>query len=559
MPSPAIMDLMLGMTRDRAIRLADQGLAVVEASREQWKTTADLWLSIDKRLPDISGEIFRRLEIERSAVLADLEQADYRQEACAERLNLPGPLKEVRDKHGLDERPSVMSQVLKDAMRAAKVEAREKGDDRARLGPFLAASIADPSSLATQSFRDRGAGDSSITAAADWLRGVPDPPGEGLNVAGMQTDMQDLRYKLIGQIRKEHEAKQVQDGKRTLRQAYEEEPEKYRKKPDLVAKLKEPVPQSRIGWFTQVGAVIRAARWEALSRNAPEVTLSHLLLALTVDGTDTSALLDGKEVDRAALRSELEAISPRYAEGPDYPEDSPSFAWCYPDSPYIARRFTDLDNLYRVFDHDRDPAVQFLLERNVTREAVRFAVEAVVTGDPEWHLKKPDLAELLKQNADRELQTSMLRWSRCLSAADYEARIRGDSMTRPEHLLIALLSQETDTSALADKLSVDRVALVKRLNALVPRSEHGPVFPKRDSELTLCAPYGKSPLTDLIAVQLLLTSLMPNPGKWRDVLREAGITAESVTAAMPPLRDLVEERSARMKQKDSAQSPPDAG
>jgi hypothetical protein len=70
-------------------------------------------------------------------------------------------------------------------------------------------------------------------------------------------------------------------------------------------------------------AVLRAATFEARSRWAPEIEFEDVLLALLVDGTDTSKLMDDLGVDRAAFVTEIRAGLPEYAAGPFFPPEHP--------------------------------------------------------------------------------------------------------------------------------------------------------------------------------------------------------------------------------------------
>jgi hypothetical protein len=535
-PSSAAWDLLLAMGRDRALRIAEQGIKALEADfGAGWHTSGDLWASVSKRRPQIFEEVTQQLGTDKTASVAAMEAADFGQEQVAP---AQGTYLEVT---GRERGP--WSIVLRDSMRTLRDRARAAGEDRWTLGPLLSESLKHPDSLAAKVFRQQGASDPSLEAASQWLNLLPDPPEERPGIEGIVSEMQDLRYKLISSIRKEQESKT--GGMRTLRDAYEQEPDRYAAQPDLPAELKRPPQDPRYEWAQRSGAVRQAARWQALSRKAPQVTLMHLLLALLVDGTDTSRFMDDRGVDRQQMRDRCDAACERFAEGPMFPEDSPQFALTHADKPFAPRKFSDLEYVYALLEHDRDPAAQLLASEGVERDDVRFSLHAIWTGDPEWHLKKPDLALELKKTADNPPGTSYLRAEALRRAAQYEARVRGSETVEPDHLLISLLTEGTDTSRFVRSKGLEPVRLAEGIDALLPRRESGPVFPKSSFGAHVqTSSFGKEPFTDLLALSDLLTwtALESEPAQaWVAILSGAGITKAAVDDALPPMRDTVDE------------------
>jgi len=102
-------------------------------------------------------------------------------------------------------------------------------------------------------------------------------------------------------------------------------PEWYLVPPNLVDEIRSAEPTLLGRGHRQIEAIRKASQYQARLRWAPKVVFEHVLLALLVDGTDTSNLLGALTIDRAELSRQLDALLPHFETGPYFPEHEESF------------------------------------------------------------------------------------------------------------------------------------------------------------------------------------------------------------------------------------------
>ncbi|MGV3613699.1 MAG: Clp protease N-terminal domain-containing protein [Fimbriimonas sp.] len=541
-PSPSATSLLLAAGREKSIRLAEFGMEAFERGMETMLTgSGDLLRAFLNERPGMAKPFADRLGIR----AADLQR-------CLREGNLDGePEASANPELGQDR--SVVTLPVKEAMKAARDRATAAGRPQWTACEFVAEAITQPESAMRRVLGEIGVSQAALDGAVEWLRGQPDPQGSADDMASrMMKDTREMLYRLmpstmaslpkIPQLEKYHE---------------EEAAKPLGPKPDLAAKLKEPMPEGFKDreWMFGVVLVREAVRWEARSRNAPEATLEHLLLVLIADGTDTSWFLDRQGIDRTALREELEAASPTFSAGPGYPPYSAPLTLSQPDEPRSSRPFTDLDWVASMFWHEEQPAVRMLRARGVTSNEVKFAVRERISGDREWHLRRPNLAEGLRFTARFSHETKAGRIEAVEEAARYEARQRGNAELSGDHYVFALLTHPTETRAWVASIGIDPDALAQRLDAAMPRTDAAIAFPERGIGLPIGWMEVGIPFTDLAMLRDVLEDrILPrgNSEAAPGLLAEVGIDAERIKAALPPQRpalEVMEEETEALKAK----------
>ena len=98
------------------------------------------------------------------------------------------------------------------------------------------------------------------------------------------------------------------------------DPEWWRRRPDLIAALREGRETSPLPDFARQRAYAEAATYEARRRGATVVELDDLILALLVSETDLRRLLGDLRIDADATRAAIDALRPHAAQGPFFPE-----------------------------------------------------------------------------------------------------------------------------------------------------------------------------------------------------------------------------------------------
>jgi hypothetical protein len=96
----------------------------------------------------------------------------------------------------------------------------------------------------------------------------------------------------------------------------------YLKRPNIVEAIRDRKGDTVGARFHEQSAIEDGAIFEARLRWAPEVELGHVLLALLVDGTDTSEYLDSLGINRNKLWTQIDAGLPRHSAGPYFPRVS---------------------------------------------------------------------------------------------------------------------------------------------------------------------------------------------------------------------------------------------
>jgi ATP-dependent Clp protease ATP-binding subunit ClpA len=525
-PSSAFADLLLTALREQALGLALQGMEAFEEEMEtSHMSSPQLILTFLKSDSGLARGFITRTDRSAESLIAALSDPNQRTEP-------PAP------SSGVDR--STMSQPIKAAMLAARNAATAEGHDQWTLGACLAFLLADPEAVAREVLLTQGI---ELSPLIQWLRNQPDEvTSQEDMLSRMMRDSREMIYRLQPSFQRQAEAEAAIPRTEAWSNYQQNWAEQHREKPDLVKELQTESPAPAYAWLQKISAVREAARWEAASRHAPAVTLEHLLLALTVDGTDTSALLDHHGLDRSDVRQELEGYCPSFGSSPAYPEDSPPFAMGGAEEPSPSEPFSDLHSLEAMLWHEEQPAVRLLTRLGITQDVVKAARREKHLG-PGWRSQRPDLAAGLRYQGKRASDTVNARINAVLNLAEFEARSRGNTETEKDHILLALLSPETETYAWLKQTGADPEAVARAIDATLPRASSGPDFPPRSPGSGLVAFIPEVPFSDLAMFEKLLQSPEPDLGlssTGLKILRERGITAEAVRAAMPPTRPLVE-------------------
>jgi hypothetical protein len=191
--------------------------------------------------------------------------------------------------------------------------------------------------------------------------------------------------------------------------------------------------------------------------------------------------------------------------------------------------FTDLAFMRSVLDDPNVIAKKLFLEAGITEDALRGAIMERQTGDPDWWRKPPDLMGRLAKI--RPGERGAFGSGRVYNdSAEFNARMRGAPKAEFEDLLLALLTEGTDTAAFFDARGISRDQLRQEVENVSPRFERGPLFP--DSHfLVLAVGMGWKPFSDLLFV-LEAFELAKRDGKFMTpglkILVNYGITEEIV-------------------------------
>ncbi|MBS1724382.1 MAG: hypothetical protein JSS66_15680 [Armatimonadetes bacterium] len=329
---------------------------------------------------------------------------------------------------------------------------------------------------------------------------------------------------------------------------YEEHPARYEQPLALAEELQRPCPIPEKEFIARVGTCLHAARNEARIRRAPETTLDHLLLALLQDGTATSEFLDRRGVDRVTWRAELDAVLPRFEDGPTIPPNARDLGMNIPDDGSKIRRkkdipdnvdierltreeraeyfervpgaakFTDLCWLLAYQREELTKGAGLILSAGITADEIKCELALFESGDPDWFRKRPAIEPTYQSVA---------------TAAQFEARSRWAPTVLPEHEMLALLNGSTDTSQLVEDLGLDGKGLVQALDALLPRFASGPYFPEPSSTCNaIWLVGGTVHASDLQIVERILwwnaTFKENEATPLVQLLRNAGLTLEAV-------------------------------
>lgn len=535
--STAFTSLMMSAMSLRGIDLASQGLAAFEEGIERNAVDSVLvfraFLQSDS--PLVEGFV-RHSTLPAEALSAALATDGHPAE-------VPAPLPEGSS---LDR--STMTQPLKDGMTAARETATAEGRDRWRSGEALANILLHPDSSAAKAL---GAAGVPLADVAAWLRTQPD---ESMSVDSMlermMRDNREAIYRLQPSIQREVAAqaptRKYDDAIRRNRL------ERIRERPNLVARLTETPPMEKHTWLFRAMAVKDAALWEASSRRAPSVTLEHLVLALIVDGTDTSALLDGMGVDRAALRRELEEFCPTFESGPELPEESAPYSLSGADEPAPPVPFSDLHALAAILWHEEQPAVRILTRLGITNDRIQAALREKQRGRG-WRTERPNLTEGLRFVGKNSFETIRGREAAIGELAQFEARKRQSPQTTADHLLLALLSPETETSAWLRSIGIDPETIAAAIDRTLAHGDSDLASPPFTVRSGIGFVLMVVPFSDLAILHRLFE--WPNWEKDAEtrglrLLVEHGVTPEKVKAALPPTRGVDEVLKEELGQKD---------
>ena len=108
--------------------------------------------------------------------------------------------------------------------------------------------------------------------------------------------------------------------------------------------------------------------------------------------------------------------------------------------------------------------------------------------NPERYDTWRSLVDRLKTPILKEDQKFTQRCGACLAAAEYAARVRKAPSVEPEHMLLVLLEDGTASSAFLDANHIDRHALRRKVEALLPNYESGPRWPEHSMRLSMSMP-----------------------------------------------------------------------
>jgi ATP-dependent Clp protease ATP-binding subunit ClpA len=415
-------------------------------------------------------------------------------------------LKRIEDERAAKGSPSPFSKPLKEAVRLAISEAKSEGRERYSLGHLVSAVLRTESNAKAVTLRTADA--ARLSDAFDWLEAQPDPPDTDVaatSMSNMKKMIDKLWQGIVQQGKEKGHSEKVQA---QLEETYEKNPDRYEQPVDLAAELRKPLPESPFVFHMRSGICLRAAANEARIRHSPNVKLDHMFYALLQDGTDTSAFLDLHGVDRDHWRRIVEEQLPRFAEGPQWPDNARDLGMNNPDSgDKVLRKkpvpenldvsqlskeeraeyfevqrgdkpFTDLAWLIGLVKEDETIGFRLLTDAGITKDAIKAEVKAIQTRDPNWFANRPDLVEGLRERNEGPLGHAYDQQVAIKEAAMFEARSRRAPNVDFGHVVLALLVDGTDTSSLVDSLGVDRAELAEEIDMGLPKSESGPYFPE---------------------------------------------------------------------------------
>lgn len=542
-PSPAFADLLLAASREQMLGLAFLGMdSFGEKIERSHLGSPQLLRTFLQSNSELASGFLTRTDRSAETLIAALSDPGLRTEPPA----AASP--------GVDH--STASQPIKAAMKEARDTAIAEGRAEWTVGACLAALLADPEAVAREALLAQGI---ALEPILDWLRVQPDaeqPPEDMMT--RMMRDSREMMYRLQPSIMKQVEGEITKtDALADYRRNWASQ---HRERPTLAMNLQAPAPMPDHLWIQRVGMVREAARWEAASRHAPDVTLEHLLLALTADGTDTSALLDARGIDREAARRELETHCPTFESGPEYPEDSPPLAMAGADEPNPPEPFSDLHSLEAMLWHEEQPAVRLLMRLGITKDVVKAARRDKQLGEG-WRHRRPDLASGLRYEGKHASDTVGTRTRAVMNVAEFEARLRGSAQITTDHILLALLSPETETHGWLTRTGIDPASIAQAIDAVLPRSESGKDFPPFAPGAGLLSMIHEVPFSDLAILEKMLASRLSevrDPSVGLKMLRERDITAEAVRAAMPPTRPLADVMQEELEEIQKRRGTPEA-
>ncbi|MBI5705827.1 MAG: hypothetical protein HZC36_02435 [Armatimonadetes bacterium] len=570
-PDPAATSLLMLAGNERMVRRAHLGL---DKAMEEMTGSADVLATFLKNHADAAEPLARGLGTEADVIRQRAEAIGPTSEPPADPPRLPPNKQEALDRLRSEaEWKAPWSAPVTRAMQEARDEATTDGREIYSVGEMMAALLASDCE-ARMLLLEFG-------PASTLDRAVRELKGRKTQEVDFMVEFQKNMKSMLDAAwpKLMEEAKQMSADGSTQRDPNALKEEHYAKDPayydapvDLAKRLREPVPDARYRNTLLGGICLHAAENEARRRSAPSVRLDHMVYVLLQDGTDTAEFLDGLKVDRIAWRRRLDEALPYYPEGPRWPANARDLGMSIPDpgethlkkevpdfldvsslskeerGEYFERKasernFTDLAFLVQVPTEDASVGHQLFQEANISQDAIRAAVRSKETGDPEWYLRKPNLAEQLRDSGMATSLNMLLSERRCFEAAEFEARTRWAPSITLDHLLLALLGDGTDTSAFVESMGIDRKSLLQEIDRTCPRYSSGPYFPERDrSSMLGLAAFGilaKRRFSDLLAIyELLNDPLSDSTAAGRVGLRlliDRGVTLDNVRAFLSSL------------------------
>ena len=364
--------------------------------------------SILTHQPDLADKFCCLLSLDRTTLSQELKVAVLEPEEAAGEPPYAAQLRESIGREYVSSSP--MSKAVTSALHLGQRRAIEEGRQLS-VSSFLSNLLRRPCQARTFLIH-KGFKEEDFDRALEAIVDQPDDPISmndflDRNMKSMRSLMDDLmtpenRDRMIEEMTgKPDELRGKLE--RARDEAYERNPELHDTKPNLPAKLASASELPDQPFFSKVIEVMSASEYEARSRKAPLVTLEHLLLALLVPGTDTWALIEVGDGDPTMAAQALDNATPRFVEGPRWPEKEGALIMAMPSDRHHAFDWTQMHSgsnqrdhmsttlipfsdilfLDTIVDREERLAAKVLFDAGVTKLRVKEAIRLlIVRGEP---------------------------------------------------------------------------------------------------------------------------------------------------------------------------------